>query len=84
VTGKWRWVPAKPAPRPKPKPAPKPAPRPAPRPPATYTVRHGDTLSGIAARFHIAGGWRHLYALNRAKIGSNPNVIHVGLVLRLA
>jgi hypothetical protein len=47
-----------------------------------YTVRSGDTLSKIAARFDIKGGWRHLYRANRSKL-SSPNVIHVGQVLRL-
>jgi nucleoid-associated protein YgaU len=48
----------------------------------TYRVRSGDTLSKIASRLHIAGGWRELYRLNRSHI-SNPNVIHVGQLLRL-
>jgi len=47
-----------------------------------YTVRSGDTLSKIASRLHVDGGWRALYHANRSKL-SNPNVIHVGQVLRL-
>jgi hypothetical protein len=47
-----------------------------------YTVHSGDTLSKIAARFHIKGGWRALYRANRSKL-SNPNTLHVGQVLRL-
>jgi LysM domain len=39
-------------------------------------VRDGDTLSKIAAKYHIIGGWQALYKLNRAKIGSDHNVIH--------
>jgi len=40
--------------KPPPKPAPKPGPAPKPKPaPKTYTVRSGDTLSSIAARFHV-------------------------------
>jgi D-alanyl-D-alanine carboxypeptidase-like protein/LysM domain-containing protein len=50
---------------------------------ATYTVRPGDTLSGIAARLHLAGGWQKLYQLNRAVIGGDPDVIRAGTVLRL-
>jgi nucleoid-associated protein YgaU len=46
----------------------------------TYRVVPGDTLSGIAARLHIAGGWRALYAKNKDLI-SDPNAIHPGLVL---
>src|SRR5439155_470415 len=39
------------------KPKPKPKPKPAPKHQGTYVVRKGGTLSGIAARFHVAGGW---------------------------
>jgi cellulose synthase/poly-beta-1,6-N-acetylglucosamine synthase-like glycosyltransferase len=50
-----------------------------PHPPSTsYTVRPGDTLSGIAARYRLRGGWRTLYIANRAVIGGNPNVISPG------
>jgi LysM repeat protein len=48
-----------------------------------YTVREGDTLSGIAARLHTRGGWPALYKLNRATIGPNPGAIFPGQVLRL-
>ena len=48
-----------------------------------YTVRAGDTLSAIAARKDIDGGWRALYRINRKVIGRNPNSIQVGQVLRL-
>jgi nucleoid-associated protein YgaU len=51
--------------------------------PKTYTVRRGDSLSSIAAALHVPGGWRALYAVNRSKIGANPNLIRPGLVLRL-
>ena len=48
---------------------------------ATYTVRSRDTLHTIA----VAHGttWETLYALNRAVVGSNPDVIEVGMVLQL-
>ena len=47
----------------------------------TYTVRSGDTLSAIAARFYgNAADWPGLYHANEAKI-SNPNDIYVGEVL---
>jgi LysM repeat protein len=49
--------------------------------PARYTVAVGDTLSGIAARFGVRGGWQALYAANRSLIGPDPNVIHSGTVL---
>ncbi|MEY9875864.1 hypothetical protein ABH931_005370 [Streptacidiphilus sp. MAP12-33] len=59
-------------------------PAPAPKPPAhhggsgNYTVKPGDTLAKIAAAHHILGGWQKLYAENRATIGGNPDMIHVG------
>ena len=51
--------------------------------PATYVVQHGDTLSGIAARFAIPGGWAALYAANQALLGPDPNAIQPGTVLVL-
>ena len=49
-----------------------------------YTVRRGDTLSGIAARRDVPGGWKTLYRINKRTIGGNPGLIHPGqrLVLR--
>jgi hypothetical protein len=49
-------------------------------PPRTYTVRAGDTLSGIAANLGIAD-WRRLYEANRGVIGADPNRIFPGQVL---
>jgi len=51
--------------------------------PVSYTVRTGDTLSGIATEFAIPGGWPTLYAGNRRVIGPDPNVIRPGTVLTL-
>ncbi len=48
--------------------------------PRRYTVRPGDTLSGIAARLGILE-WRRLYEANRAVIGPDPNLIRPGQVL---
>jgi LysM repeat protein len=46
----------------------------------TYTVRTGDTLSGIAQQFYgHASDWQWLYHLNGAKI-SDPNLIYTGQV----
>jgi LysM repeat protein len=53
------------------------------RPAAGYVVQPGDTLSGIAARLAVRGGWPALYAANRRVIGPDPDVIHVGTVLVL-
>ena len=51
--------------------------------PVSYTVRTGDTLSGIATEFAIPGGWPTLYTGNRQVIGPDPNVIRPGTVLTL-
>jgi LysM repeat protein len=49
----------------------------------TYTVRPGDTLSLIAARFYgNPADWPWLYHVNESKI-SNPNEIYVGEVLNV-
>jgi LysM repeat protein len=53
------------------------------RPAVRYVVQPGDTLSGIAARFAVRGGWPALYAANRPLIGPDPNLIHPGAVLVL-
>ena len=47
-----------------------------------YTVQSGDTLSIIADRIGVAGGWRALWDANQAEI-SDPNVIYEGQQLRL-
>lgn len=49
----------------------------------SYVVRSGDTLSRIASRSRVPGGWTALYVRNRATVGSNPNVIRVGQRLLL-
>ena len=59
------------------------APKTVARPVSRYAVRPGDTLSGIAARFAVRGGWPALYAANRPLIGPDPNVIRAGAVLVL-
>ncbi|MFJ8594467.1 transglycosylase family protein [Streptomyces sp. NPDC093598] len=46
-----------------------------------YTVRQGDTLSGVAARHGTT--WQRLYAANKAVIGEEPDVIVPGLRLAL-
>jgi LysM repeat protein len=44
----------------------------------SYTVKPGDTLSGIAAAAHLQGGWQQLYAENHSTVGSDPNLIYPG------
>ncbi|MFF0200621.1 transglycosylase family protein [Streptomyces sp. NPDC005017] len=49
----------------------------------TYTVVQGDTLSRIADEEDVRGGWRGLYAANRATIGADPDLILPGQRLSL-
>jgi nucleoid-associated protein YgaU len=46
-----------------------------------YTVRAGDTLSGIAARHGTT--WRQLYDANKSVIGADPHLIVPGQRLEL-
>ena len=48
----------------------------------TYTIRSGDTLSKVAEKLNIAGGWRSLADANTATI-SNPHRVFPGQVLQL-
>jgi nucleoid-associated protein YgaU len=48
----------------------------------TYTVKAGDTLSTIAVKKHVKGGWHRLYAANTSRV-DNPNLIFIGQILRL-
>ncbi|KQX54960.1 MULTISPECIES: transglycosylase family protein [unclassified Streptomyces] len=47
-----------------------------------HTVQPGDTLSSIARRFGVKGGWQALYTANRNLIGPDPNRVVVGTMLR--
>lgn len=44
---------------------------------ATYVVKAGDTLAGIARSQNVAGGWQALLAANRGVV-SDPSRIYVG------
>ncbi|MER8103800.1 transglycosylase family protein [Kitasatospora sp. NPDC094016] len=80
---------------PPPPPAPAPSPSPAPSADSSsdragveagdggWTVREGDTLGDVAETLRVPGGWPALYALNRAAIGDDPDLILPGTVLRL-
>ncbi|NHN56129.1 LysM peptidoglycan-binding domain-containing protein [Calidifontibacter sp. DB0510] len=48
----------------------------------SYTVQAGDTLSKLAQRYDVNGGWQAIFANNRGTI-SNPNLIFVGQILQL-
>ncbi len=45
-------------------------------------VIRGDTLAKVAKRYHVKGGWRALWKLNKTTV-KNPNRIYVGQVLRI-
>lgn len=47
-----------------------------------YVVRAGDTLSDIANRYDIAGGWQALYDANQGTL-NNPDLITPGQRLHL-
>jgi murein DD-endopeptidase MepM/ murein hydrolase activator NlpD len=51
--------------------------------PTAYTVKHGDSLSGIAGAKHVKGGWHQLYNDNKSVIGSDPDLIVPGQHLTL-
>ena len=48
---------------------------------STYTVKSGDTLSGIAAANGVS--WEHLYSENQSTIGADANLILPGQVLTI-
>ncbi len=48
----------------------------------SYVVKSGDTLAKIATAQNITGGYRAIFALNRATI-ENVNPIYPGEILRL-
>lgn len=48
----------------------------------SYTVASGDTLSSIAQKLGLTGGWETLYSANGSTV-ANPNLIFTGQVLQL-
>ncbi|MEU9116019.1 transglycosylase family protein [Streptomyces sp. NPDC048483] len=59
-------------------------PRKGPSAPAgDYTVRAGDTLSGIAEAHDLPGGWTALYDRNEKVVGGDADLIHPGQLLDL-
>ncbi|KOU34091.1 transglycosylase family protein [Streptomyces sp. WM6378] len=60
-----------------------PSPTKVPGPRESYTVVHGDSLSTIAERERVQGGWSKLYADNRTVVGSDPDLIRPGQHLTL-
>ncbi|MFI8962590.1 transglycosylase SLT domain-containing protein [Streptomyces sp. NPDC053493] len=49
--------------------------------PVKYSVVRGDSLSKIARKYSVQGGWKKLYRDNRAAVGADPALIHPGLKL---
>ncbi|WP_052432761.1 LysM peptidoglycan-binding domain-containing protein [Streptacidiphilus carbonis] len=43
-----------------------------------HTVRPGESLSLIARELQATGGWKELYAENRATVGADPDLIRPG------
>jgi resuscitation-promoting factor RpfA len=50
---------------------------------ANYKIKPGDTLSSIAQKHHVKGGWEHLYRVNKAAIGNNPDFVMAGTKLKV-
>ncbi|ATL26669.1 transglycosylase family protein [Streptomyces formicae] len=46
-----------------------------------HTVKAGETLSSIARRYRVKGGWQALYKANRDMIGRAPDRLNVGTLL---
>jgi murein DD-endopeptidase MepM/ murein hydrolase activator NlpD len=61
----------------------KPTPKPKPTTNGDYTVKGGDTLSGIARVELDTTNWKPLYEANKSVVGSNPNLIFPGQKLDL-
>ncbi|UUU33374.1 LysM peptidoglycan-binding domain-containing protein [Streptomyces sp. CA-210063] len=49
----------------------------------SYTVRAGDSLTGIANSLGLDGGWRELYAENEGTVGTDPDLILPGQTLEV-
>jgi hypothetical protein len=45
-------------------------------------VRSGDSLSMIAERHRVQGGWPELWRINRTNV-PNPNVLFIGQVIHI-
>ncbi|MFF8832739.1 transglycosylase family protein [Streptomyces sp. NPDC015131] len=48
-----------------------------------HTVQPRDTLTSVARRFTVPGGWKALYQANRKTVGANPDRIRPGMILTL-
>jgi nucleoid-associated protein YgaU len=53
---------------------------------AEHTVEAGETLSHIALKYYnsaVKDKWMLIYEANKALIGDDPNLLRVGLVLKI-
>ncbi|KOU65598.1 peptidoglycan-binding protein [Streptomyces sp. MMG1533] len=46
-----------------------------------HTVKPGDTLSALARKYGVKGGWQALYEANKDMIGQDPARLSVGTLL---
>jgi transglycosylase-like protein/LysM domain-containing protein len=46
-----------------------------------HVVEPGETLSSIAARYRVKGGWQALYKANRQMVGAFPDRLNAGTML---
>ncbi|MFC8126612.1 transglycosylase family protein [Streptomyces sp. NPDC057302] len=46
-----------------------------------HVVKAGETLSSIARRYEVKGGWEALYRANRKEVGGSPDRLSVGTKL---
>jgi hypothetical protein len=46
-----------------------------------HAVKAGETLSSIARKYRVKGGWQALYKANKKMIGSHPGLLNVATLL---
>ncbi|MEU7577389.1 transglycosylase family protein [Streptomyces sp. NPDC041068] len=46
-----------------------------------HVVKAGETLSSIALKYGVKGGWKALYKANRHMVGDHPDRLNVGTLL---
>jgi nucleoid-associated protein YgaU len=46
-----------------------------------HVVKPGETLSSIATRYRVKGGWKALYKANKQMVGAHPDRLNTGTML---